>query len=150
VFRHIPKLITDEHNHMLEKSIEMTEAEVAIKKMVKDKASGPDGFTMIFFHACWDWLKEEIWALVEDSQRTWKIVRALNSTFLMLIPKENGTEDPRKLRPIALCNVIYKIISKLVMANRLHPLLPPYHLPGAGRVCGKKVDPGWHYILVHK
>ena len=88
--------------------------------------------------------------MVEDSQRNGKILRALNSTFLMLIPKENDIQDPWKLRPISLCNVIYKIISKLVMANRLHLLLPPYHLPGAGQVCGKKVDPRWHYILVHK
>ena len=122
VFRHIPKIISDEHNHMLGKPIEMAEVEAAIKQMAKDKAPGPDRFTMNFFHACWDWLKEEIWALVEDSRRTQKILRALNSTFLMLIPKENGTEDLGKLRPIALCNVIYKIISK-VMANHLHPML---------------------------
>ena len=54
VFRHIPKLISHEHNHMLGKSIEMKEAEGAIKKMEKDKAPGPDGFTTNFFHACWD------------------------------------------------------------------------------------------------
>ena len=88
--------------------------------MAKDKAPGPDGFTTNFFHACWDWLKEEIWALVEDSRKSGSILRALNSTFLTLIPKESGTEDPRKLRPIALCNVIYKIIFK-VIANRLRP-----------------------------
>ena len=123
VFRHIPKLITDEQNHILGKSIEMTKVEMVVKQMEKDKAPGPNGFTMNFFHACWDWLKEEIWALVEDSRKIGNILRALNSTFLTLIPKENGTEDPGKLRLIALCNVIYKIISK-VMANHLRPLLP--------------------------
>ena len=64
VFRHILKIIIDEHNHMLRKSIEMTEVEVAIKQMETDKALSLDGFTTNFFHACWDWLKEEIWALV--------------------------------------------------------------------------------------
>ena len=68
-------------------------------------------------------MKEEIWALVEDSNKSGSVLRALNSTFLSLIPKESGTEDPSKLRPIALCNVIYKIISK-VIANCLKPLLP--------------------------
>ena len=52
VFRHIPKIITEEQNHILGKSIEIMEVEMAIKKMAKDKASGPDGFTMNFFHAC--------------------------------------------------------------------------------------------------
>ena len=99
------------------------EVKMAIKKMAKDKAPSPDGFTTNFFHACWDWLKEEIWAFMEDFRKRRNILRDLNSTFLTLIPKENGTEDPGKLRPIALCNFIYKIISK-VMANRLRLPLP--------------------------
>ena len=87
VFRHIPKIISDDHNHMLGKPIEMEEVEAVIKQMEKDKSPGPDGFTLNFIHACWDRLKEEVWALVEDSRRTWKILRALKSTFLTLIPK---------------------------------------------------------------
>ena len=63
-------------------------------------------------------MKEEVWALVEDSRNIGSILKSLNATFLMLIPRENGTEDPQKLRLVTLCNVIYKIISK-VIANRL-------------------------------
>ena len=51
VFRHIPKIISDEHNHMLGKPIEMVEVEAAMKKMANDKASGPDGFTTKFLHS---------------------------------------------------------------------------------------------------
>ena len=91
VLIHIPKLITDEHNQILGKAIEMTEVETAVKQMAKDKSLGPNGFTTNFFHACWDWLKEEIWASVEDSRKSWSILRALNSTFLTRIPKERGT-----------------------------------------------------------
>ena len=58
VLSHIPKLITDEHNQILGKSIEMTEVETAVKQMEKDTAPGLDGFTTNFFHACWDWIKE--------------------------------------------------------------------------------------------
>ena len=121
--RHIPKVITEEHNFMLMKPIEMEEVEAYAKQMVDDKAPRPNGFTTKFFHACWDWMKEEVWALVEDSRKTCNILKALNATFMVLIPKETGMEDPRKPRPIALCNVIYKIISK-VIASRLRPLLP--------------------------
>ena len=87
VLSHIPKLIMDEHNHILGKTIDLTKVEMDVKQMEKDKAPGPDGFTTNFFHACWDWLKEEIWALVEDSRKSGNILRALNSTFLTLIPK---------------------------------------------------------------
>jgi len=42
---------------------------------------------------------------------------------MALIPKEEITITPDKFRPIALCNVIYKVISK-VIANRLKLFLP--------------------------
>jgi hypothetical protein len=48
---------------------------------------------------------------------------ALNSTFLTLIPKEQIFINMRNFIPISLCNVIYKIISK-VIALRLQPIIP--------------------------
>ena len=55
---HIPKIITEDHNQILGKAIEMVEVENDVKQMAKDKAPGPNGFTTNFFHAGWDWLKE--------------------------------------------------------------------------------------------
>ena len=52
--RNIPKVITEEHNFMLMKPIEMEEVEAYAKQMVDDKAPGPDGFTTSFLHAYQD------------------------------------------------------------------------------------------------
>ena len=74
------------------------------------------------------------------------VLKAFNATFLTLIPKEERVGKPCKIRPVALCNVIYKIISK-VMVNHLKPLLPNLISPEQSGFV--EVDLGG-VILVHK
>jgi hypothetical protein len=79
----------------------------------KGKSPGPDGFTTDFFHVCWSVIKQDVWEAMEDSNKFLKFLPALNYTFLTLIPKEDKVEYPNIFVPISLCNVIYKIISKV-------------------------------------
>ena len=74
----------------------MDELEEAIKQFKDDKAPSPDGFTTNFFHSCWSTIKEEVLDIVETSMRTGKILKAFNSTYITLIPKENGADFPSK------------------------------------------------------
>ena len=84
---------------------------------------------------------------MEDSMTKKWVLKAFNATFLTLIPKEEGEDTPDKFRPIALCNIIYKIISK-VIANKLKPLLPVLISPEqSGFMEGRKILDG--VILVH-
>jgi len=64
-----------------------------------------------------------VWEIIEESKRSGNVLQALNATFLTLIPKENKTTSPAHFRPIALCNVIYKLLTKII-ATRLKPILP--------------------------
>ena len=103
--------------------IELEEVEEVVMQMEKGTALRPDGFTVDFYQFFWDIVKEEVREIVEESRKSKRILKAFNATFLTLIPKEQGTNSPEKFRPISLCNVILKIITK-VIANRLKPLLP--------------------------
>eukprot|EP00253_Pinus_taeda_P018385 PITA_18385 len=123
LIKSIPESISNEQNQALSREVSLEEVEEAVKEMPNDKALGPDGFTINFYKACWEIVKLEVWEVVEDSQRSASILKSLNSTFLALIPKEEEATTPAKFRPIALCNVLYKIISK-VIANILKPILP--------------------------
>ena len=74
VLHHIPTLITEDHNKMLLQSIEMVELKDALMQMATNKVPEPDGFTMNLFHACWDWMKEEVLKIVEYSRRLCNIL----------------------------------------------------------------------------
>ena len=47
----------------------------------------------------------------------------INRTNIALVPKTRNPTKMTEFRPISLCNVIYKLISK-VLANRLKAILP--------------------------
>ena len=144
----IPRTVTRENNEMLLKSVSMQEVEEVIHQMAIGKAPGPDGFTLNFFHHFWDLIKEEVLEIVEESRNKRGIFKDFNATFLTLIPKEVGVDSPDKFRPIALCNVIYKIISK-VIANRLKPIVPSLiSSKQSGFVEGRNIFHG--VILVHE
>ena len=49
--------------------------------------------------------------------------KKINQTFIALIPKIQNPISPKDFRPISLCNVIFKIITK-TLANRIKPCLP--------------------------
>jgi len=67
-------------------------------------------------------LGQDILEVVEESHQNQKVCPGLNSTLLSLIPKNANSDTAQGFRPIALCNVIYKIIATLI-AKRLKPIL---------------------------
>jgi hypothetical protein len=117
VTRHIPKLINSEQNIALIRPITQSEVDSAVKDMPPGKVPGPDGFTKDFFHYCWDMIKEDVWLAVEESRTSSQFLSTLNATFITLIPKEERATHPKKFRPISLCNVIYKIITKVIVQS---------------------------------
>lgn len=65
---------------------------------------------------------EDIIAMVQDFFTSGTFPAHLSKTNIVLIPKKSVHESMGDLRPIALCNVVYKVVSK-VMANRMKMVL---------------------------
>jgi hypothetical protein len=68
-------------------------------------------------------VKEEVCSAVLGFLNQDLFDSALNSTHIALIPKIKSPSKVTDYRPISLCNVLYKFISK-VLANRLKKILP--------------------------
>lgn len=107
----------------LVKWVTPTEVEEVVMKLKTDRAPGPDGFNRTFFKYNWTIIKEDVTKAVLSFFYTGKLVKEANRTLIVLIPKGEDTKEIKDYRPISLCNVVYKIISK-IMANRLRMVLP--------------------------
>jgi hypothetical protein len=117
-----PRLVTEQDSLLLESPCTREELWDVLKAFAKDRSPGPDGWTMEFFIHFFELVGDELLDVVEDSRSRGVVTKALNSTFLVLIPKVNKPTTFGDFRPISLCNLCYKIIAK-ILANMIKPIL---------------------------
>lgn len=104
------------------------EIKLVLFAMANNKSPGPDGFTCEFFKVAWDIVGEDFVIAVQSFFKTGFLPKGINSTILALIPKKEDSKTMKDFRPISCCNVIYKVISK-ILANRLKLILPKFISP---------------------
>ena len=103
---------------------EVSEEEISniVHSFQRGKSPSPDGFTLEFFLGFYDLIKKDILAMVHESRKSGKVLGNMNSTFNAIIPKKQKCEAFEDYRPISCCNMIYKIIAKII-AQRIKPIL---------------------------
>lgn len=103
-----------------------------IKKSLFDmhpaKAPGVDGMPAGFFQNFWSIIGESVTKACLKFLNEGCELGSLNHTLIALIPKVKDPKLVTEFRPISLCTVVYKILSKTI-ANRLKPHLPAIILP---------------------
>jgi hypothetical protein len=115
-----PHYFTKVESLTLDSPYTIQEIRASLKYLSKDKSPGPDNWTIEFYLHFFHMVGQDILELVEDSRLSGKVVGALNLTFLTLIPKTNNPSTFFYYRPISLCNLCYKFISKII-ATRIKP-----------------------------
>ena len=114
--------LSDEIKSSLDDMVMLEEIKEALWSMKPYKSPGPDGLHAGFYQWFWlivgDSVIKEVMKIFVDR----KVPDFLNKTLIVLIPKTQGPESIGNYRPISLCNSIYKIISKVIVA-RLRPHL---------------------------
>ncbi|XP_062088874.1 uncharacterized protein LOC133795438 [Humulus lupulus] len=114
----INRSISLDQREVMIQPIEDEEVKKALFQMHPDKSPGPDGMTPDFYQKYWDVVGDDVVQLVHDFWDREAFEEGLTFTNIVLIPKKKQPLSMGDLRPISLCNVLYKVISK-VLANRL-------------------------------
>jgi hypothetical protein len=117
-----PKMVSDEEARVLETPCSLEEILEVIKGFKKEKSPGPDGWSVELYLHYFDIMGQDLLDVVEDTRSRGVVKNQLNNTFIVLIPKSNLPQQFADFCPISLCNLCYKIISKII-ARRIRPIL---------------------------
>ena len=112
-----------EMNSLLTANFTVDEVKKVLDQMTLFKALGPDGFTADFYQQQWPTVGLEVCEAALHFLNFAKMDSAINATNIALIPKVKNLCCVIEFRLISLCNVLYKIVSK-VLTNRLKVVLP--------------------------
>jgi hypothetical protein len=115
--------VTLEMNHKLLAEFTIEDISSVLKQMSHLKAPRPDGFTACFFQQNWTTVHPKVCKAILYFLNTGEMDRNINATHIALIPKVQTPVCVTEFCRISLCNVVYKLISK-VLTNRLNVILP--------------------------
>ncbi|XP_019152396.1 PREDICTED: uncharacterized protein LOC109149189 [Ipomoea nil] len=125
-----PPIQEEQWLHM-NRQVTKDEVRDALMEMAPLKASGPDGLHAMFYQKSWSIVGDSLYQLVNDFFNIGSLPNGLNETNIVLIPKVQRPEKVNQLRPISLCNVAYKLVTK-IMAQRLKLIMPEVVSPNQG------------------
>lgn len=114
--------VSEDENQLLLSPFSEEEVLKAVNSCDSAKSRGPDGFNFSFFKKFWDVIKAELMRFLGEFYCNGRIVNGLNTSFVVLIPKKEETQNVHDYRPISLIGGAYKILSK-VLANRLSKIV---------------------------
>ncbi|CAJ2638969.1 unnamed protein product [Trifolium pratense] len=106
----------------LVKPVSKKEVYDALMSMKSYKAPGPDGFQPIFFKLFWDVVGDDLWKFIQLAFEKGVYDPKVCESLIVLLPKGESQNTFKDFRPISLCNVTYKLISKIIV-SRMRPFL---------------------------
>lgn len=122
VVRLYPCIFPEEAGAAIFAPVTLDEIRTVLNHFEKEKSPSLDGWTIEFFIHFFDLFGLELLRVVEDSRLKGLIPEKLNSNFITLISKKDKPGSFNDFRPISLRNLVYKLISKIIL-NRIKPFL---------------------------
>lgn len=110
--------ISNEEKLLLAKHCSNIDVKATSDTIFLEKELGPDDMTMSFYKKHRSILGYDVCRVVIHVQNDGGSIWDINDIYIVLIPKKKNASTVKEFQLISLCNVIYKIISK-VLAMRL-------------------------------
>jgi hypothetical protein len=98
------------------------EIKAVIFELNNQKAPGPDGLPALFYKKYWDIVGTTVIEAIQSFFRSGQLLKEVNNSLIVLIPKVKSPSSVNHFRPISLCNTVYKTISKLIV-SKIRPIL---------------------------
>ena len=114
--------ITKEENESLQSIPSPEEIKAALFQMHDLNAPGLDGFPPFFYQKLWPTVGNDVVKAVTSFFILGSLPKELKCSLIVLIPKISNPTTVNHFMPISLCNVVYKITSKLLV-DKLRPML---------------------------
>ena len=109
--------LSDEEKEKIGGDASVEEIKFALWSLKAFKAPGSDGLHVGFFHRFWLIVGNLVIDMVKKVFVERKVPEFLNRTHIALIPKIQGLKALGNYRPISLCNTIYKVVMKIIVAR---------------------------------
>ncbi|KAK3028581.1 hypothetical protein RJ639_039272 [Escallonia herrerae] len=93
-----------------------------LKKFTSLRAPEPNSMPALFYKSYWKIVRSDVCNFIQDFFSYGTSLQEVNHSNIALIPKVKAPFKAKHYRPIRLCNVVYKVILK-IMANKLRPIL---------------------------
>ncbi|CAN1153028.1 Transposon TX1 uncharacterized 149 kDa protein [Linum perenne] len=144
----VKRKLNDQQSASLTAAITDNEIKVALFSIANEKAPGRDGYSALFFKESWEIVQVDLILALRRFFDRCSMPKYVNSILLAHIPKKFNAADMKDYRPISCCNVVYKVISK-VLSNRLSAVLPSLISPAqTAFIKGRYIGDG--ILLAHE
>lgn len=114
------------HRQGLDREFTEKRSQEAVFQLGVWKTQGLEGILALVFQKCWNTMGPTITQATLDFLRSGFIIKELNNTFITLVSKSLSPEIVGDFKPISLCNVAYKVASK-VLAKQAQTHYGRYH-----------------------
>ncbi|XP_028551780.1 uncharacterized protein LOC110101382 [Dendrobium catenatum] len=118
----VGNILSDEYVSSLNSYVTDGDIKSAVFSGSSKSAPGLDGLNFHFYKSGWHILGPTVCRAIRSFFIKGFLPKGVKSTALAIVPKHKNASSISDYRPIALCNVLYKIIAK-ILAAKLKPVM---------------------------